>query len=181
MSLEHLYYLSQTVAAAAVMASLIYLALQTRQAARNQRAQIHDSRALWIVGVIQKSTDPGLHEVLLAGARADPSLPMDRAGQFASYALSYFIVWEELFRQRRDGMIDDSRWRSSETFLKQYLRTPGWRAASRQFMPICDAGFSALLERLLAEARADTTPSTGSVDSWKLLAAEERAAIIHPD
>jgi hypothetical protein len=73
MSLEHLYYLSQTIAAAAVMASLIYLALQTRQAARNQRAQIHDSRALWLVEVIQKSIDPALHDVLAAGGRADPS------------------------------------------------------------------------------------------------------------
>jgi hypothetical protein len=177
MSLEHLYYLSQTIAAAAVLASLIYLALQTRQAARNQRAQIHDSRALWIVGVIQKSTDPVLHEILVAGARADPSLSKERAGQFASYALSYFIVWEEMFRQRRDGMIDDSRWRSSEIFLKQYLRGPGWRAAGRQFLPICDAGFSALLERLMAEARSDKTPVTGSVDSWRALASEERAAI----
>jgi hypothetical protein len=73
-------------------------------------------------------------------------------------------------------MIDDSRWRSTEVYLKQFFRAPGWRAVGRQFLPTCDARFGALLQRLMTEARADKTPATGPVELWKALAAEERAA-----
>ena len=38
MTLEEIYFVSQTIASVAVIASLVYLALQTRQAARSARA-----------------------------------------------------------------------------------------------------------------------------------------------
>jgi hypothetical protein len=44
MTLEQVSYLSQTVAAAAVVVSIIYLAIQVRQAERNQRALMQQAR-----------------------------------------------------------------------------------------------------------------------------------------
>ncbi|HLZ76674.1 hypothetical protein [Phenylobacterium sp.] len=44
MTLEQVSYLSQTVAAAAVVVSIVYLAIQVRQAERNQRAQMQQAR-----------------------------------------------------------------------------------------------------------------------------------------
>jgi hypothetical protein len=44
MTLEQVSYLSQTVAAAAVVISIVYLAIQVRQAERNQRALMQQAR-----------------------------------------------------------------------------------------------------------------------------------------
>jgi hypothetical protein len=44
MTLEQVSYLSQTIAAAAVVISIVYLAIQVRQAERNQRALMQQAR-----------------------------------------------------------------------------------------------------------------------------------------
>jgi hypothetical protein len=45
MSLEQIFYVSQSIAAVAVIASLLYLAAQVRQAERVQRATMQQGRA----------------------------------------------------------------------------------------------------------------------------------------
>ena len=57
MSLEEFYYVSQIIASTAVLASLIYLALQTRQTSRNQRAQMNQARSEWVRGSYEKMLD----------------------------------------------------------------------------------------------------------------------------
>jgi len=50
MSLENFYYISQIIASFAVLASLIYLALQTRQNSKNQKALMNQ-------GVVNRTSD----------------------------------------------------------------------------------------------------------------------------
>ena len=50
MSLENFYYISQIIASFAVLASLIYLALQTRQTSKNQKALMNQ-------GVVNRISD----------------------------------------------------------------------------------------------------------------------------
>jgi hypothetical protein len=45
MSLEQIFYVSQSVAAIAVVASIVYLAQQVRQSERIQRAMVQQGRA----------------------------------------------------------------------------------------------------------------------------------------
>ena len=178
MSLEEVYYVSQTIAAVAVFGSVVYLALQTRQAARNQRAQMHDSRAQSLFEAIQKTVEPEVHGLLMAGGKADPTMDASQTLRFALYAFSYFLVWEEQFRQWRDGMLDSARWGSSELFLKEHLAQPGWRAACRQFLPRADADFAALLRRLLDQLDASPPATLNTGEAWKALAAQEREAMV---
>ena len=74
MSLENLYYASQIVASFAVIASLIYLALQTRQTARNQRTLMHESRVQMISRDFERMMDPALTRLfaLFEGRHAAP-------------------------------------------------------------------------------------------------------------
>ena len=44
MTLEEIYYISQIVAVIAIFCSLIFVGLQMRQSARNQRAVMHANR-----------------------------------------------------------------------------------------------------------------------------------------
>lgn len=47
MTLEHAYYVSQIVAAAAVIVSLLYLATQIKQSNKQSRAQTHQAMMEW--------------------------------------------------------------------------------------------------------------------------------------
>ena len=75
MTLEEIYFISQTIAAVAVIASLVYLALQTRQAAKNSRAAMHESRAATELHHIDTMTDREFHPIWAKGnaAAADMS------------------------------------------------------------------------------------------------------------
>ena len=52
MTLEEINYIGQSIASGAVIASLIYLAIQTRQAARISRAAMHENRAATVQKVL---------------------------------------------------------------------------------------------------------------------------------
>lgn len=63
MTLEEIYFISQTVASVAVIASLVYLALQTRQAARNAKAAMHENRAETVLRHIDKKSEADIETV----------------------------------------------------------------------------------------------------------------------
>jgi hypothetical protein len=74
MTLEAASFLSQIVAAFAVVASLIYLALQMRQTSRNQQAQMHQSRLHIVRDLALRLADPEFATTWRAGATAEPSM-----------------------------------------------------------------------------------------------------------
>lgn len=175
MSLEEVYFVSQTIASVAVVASLIYLALQTRQASRNQLAQMHLGR------VNQQLTDlfgvggnANLAAVSVRGTNVDPAMNDAEILQFTHWLFGRLALMEDQFRLHNDRMIADERWRSTEMGLKMTLSSPGTRAACRLFQQaFASKEFSALLDRLMTEAR--NSPPMSMPDVWKALAAEERA------
>lgn len=75
MTLEAIYFISQTIASVAVIASLVYLALQTLQAAQSSWAAMHESRAATVLHHIDTTTDCEFHPIWAKGnaAAADMS------------------------------------------------------------------------------------------------------------
>lgn len=69
MSIEEIYYVSQIISSIAVLVSLIYLALQTRQTSRNQKAQMHESRSLWLRHEVRLMGDPAVSTALRLGGK----------------------------------------------------------------------------------------------------------------
>ena len=74
MTLEEIYFISQSIAAVAVIAFLVYLALQTRQAAKNSRAAMHESRAATELHHIDTMTDREFHPIWAKGNAAAADL-----------------------------------------------------------------------------------------------------------
>lgn len=134
MSIENIYYISQIASSVAVLASLVYLALQTRQTSLNQKAQMHESRSLWIRHEARLLGDPSIQAAMSMGRNGDPEMTTSQIEQFFFHATSFPISWEEQHRQHREGMIDDERWRQTEGYHRQFLTLPGWRAAVRMYI-----------------------------------------------
>jgi hypothetical protein len=78
MTLEQTSYLSQTIAAAAVVVSLVYLAIQVRQAERNQRALMHQARTERGMVLAASMETPHFANIWVKVTSDDPDLtPVD--------------------------------------------------------------------------------------------------------
>ena len=83
MTLEEIYYISQVVASVAVIASLVYLALQTRHAARSTRAAMHENRAATVLRHVDKVTEPDFQPIWVKGLSASADMSDADVGKFS--------------------------------------------------------------------------------------------------
>lgn len=171
MTLEETYYVSQTIAAIAVIASLVYLALQTRQATRSTRAAMHENRVATVLRHIERATDPQSHPIWMKANSAAPDLSDAEIAKYVLEVGGWVVVWEERFRERREGLLDDSRWASSEKTIAAMTRSPGFRAVLALMRPQLDPGLAALLDKHIARGRA--APAGDMPGAWRMAAAKE--------
>ncbi len=175
MTLADISDLSQAIAAVAVVVSLIYLALQTRQSARNQRAMMHADRAQSIRTFMLKIADPTFAPIYRAGGDAAPDMDVLDAHQFGWYSFAQLNSMQEQFLDWREGLIDDGRWTITRGVLQSLLGLPGHRALYRIWRDGAHADFRAMADGLLEGAKGKPRPDMAR--AWLALAAEERAAL----
>lgn len=173
MTLEEIYFVSQTISSVAVVASLIYLALQTRQTARNQRALMHQARVDTLANELAWAADLTMMPVVLKHGMPSDTPDTD-SERFLVLMRQVFTQSEEAFLQWREGMIDVRRWRSTERNIRFGLAFPGIRAAWKLLRIAFDGDFVAAVDALCAQAATERPPSAGSV--WKQLVDQELAA-----
>lgn len=172
MTLEEIYFVSQTISSVAVVASLIYLAQQTRQASRNQLAQMHLGRTnQQLSDFFGIGGNADIAAISIRGTTVDPTMSDAEILQFIHWLFARLALMEEHFRLHKDRMIADERWRSTEVGLRTTLGSPGTRAACRLFQQLASKEFSAVLDRVMTEARS--SPQISMTDAWKVIAAEE--------
>ena len=174
MTLEEIYYASQIIAAVAVIASIVYLALQTRQAGRSSRAVMHENRAATVLRHIDKITDTEFHPIWVKGNSAATDMTDAEIGRYVNQVGGMIIIWEERFREKREGMLDASRWASSEHTISTMTKAPGFRAVVATMRPRLDPDFGALMDKHVALGRA--APSVDMAAAWRAAAAQELAA-----
>jgi len=162
MSLEQVYYVSQVVAAVAIIGSLIYLGVQTQQTSKNQRAMMHWNRMLSSRDGAIRIGDPTFAPIWRAGMAADPQMDPTASHTFAWFARGSLIWYHELFLEHRDGMIDGRRWRSTWNGLKSRLDFPGFRAAYKLARVNLDPEFVAMVDALVLEASKTPPPDWGT-------------------
>jgi hypothetical protein len=172
MSLGDFYTISQILASAAVLASLVYLALQTRQAALHQKSTLHQNRAAQISHDFAARADADIAAVLAAGDAGDEPLTEVHFRQYFAVWYTTFLQMEEQYLQRREGNFE--RWRLTERGLGVLMSQPGARAIARMFQRIADKEFAAVLEQAMVEARA--RPSADLKSAWFAMATEERSS-----
>jgi hypothetical protein len=176
MSLEEFYYVSQIAASVAVLASLIYLALQTRQTARNQQAQMHAMRLQAVRNDIDKINAPAFYQTFQAGMRADAELKPEELSQFLGVAYGLMLNFQEQFHEFQEGMINARRWEPSKLALRRQLAFPGFRAAISTYRAELDPQFVTLVDHLLAVLK--TAPAMQPTNHrWKQHVDEDRAAM----
>jgi hypothetical protein len=174
MTLAELSDLAQTIAAIAVVVSIVYLAIQTRQAAQNAKAAIHEDRAATILGHIENMIDSDFHPVWNKGNRIAADMSDEEAERYMLFVAGVVLVWEERFRQKQEGMMTGDRWASSERTIRTFTTAPGFRAMIAVMRPGFDPEFGALMDKHLAQGRA--APDGNRAAVWRAAATRELAA-----
>ena len=137
MTLADLGNLGEFVGAIAVVASLIYLAIQVRQNTRSVRAStyqavVSDSAAINATG----AQDEALARIFRVGQRDISELADDERMRHDFFLGQSFNMFENLYLQREHGTIDDEYFNAKMGLVRRWLSRPGIREwwDSRSYM-----------------------------------------------
>lgn len=124
MTLETVYYITQIIAVAAILASLVAIWLQMRQSQKMERAaaqrELLDRVSMFTCGMTQKEADLwvlGLHD--LSGAPSEVEFIMDMKTS------EFLLLTEAAFNMHQDGYFTEGTWTGIEGYMISLLRTPG--------------------------------------------------------
>jgi hypothetical protein len=171
MTLSDLAALGSFVSGVAVLASLVYLALQLRQAQRNQQASIRQGRAQALMEWNLKAAEPGINETI-SKLGANAASNMSELSQYLSMSRAGFQLYEESFDQRQAGLLSDE---AHESFLRNVAATlsvPGFRVAWKMQRSMFGEAFAGFIDKSL-----DETPCmslNGTLEQWNAAVLAER-------
>ncbi len=172
MSLSDLASLGSFISGFAVLTSLVYLALQIRQAERNQQISIRHSRVSRTVELHLALADPAVAGAWLHGTVSPEEITKTELSQFINVCRALFFHFEDSYYQREEGLLNDAAFETVVAGARLITRTPGVRAAWKIARPNFAGRFLAFMDEVVArsavEPRADL-----SLEAWKAAFASE--------
>ncbi|THD81959.1 MAG: hypothetical protein E7812_03900 [Phenylobacterium sp.] len=173
MTLTDLASIGALINGLAVLASLVYLNLQTRQTARNQQSLMQHGRATQLIDWLQYIAREDIQGVMLGGNDGD--LNVTDYVRYNSVLWSGLIAYENNFIQHRARMLDDDQYAATLGALRFQCSLPGFRAMWRQLRNTFDAEFKAYVDDLIAQTPVRPHASATGHAAWRARAAEETA------
>ncbi|MGC9992750.1 MAG: hypothetical protein ABSD52_10215 [Candidatus Cybelea sp.] len=153
MSLEHFFYLSQIIAALAVIASLLFVALEVRNSTRESRHRAGEEAYQKFREVqLEVASNADLARIWSQGVHDFFSFqPLDRT-RFLLVTHVFFKNWESIFLVHVDGRLSDEHSESTENMAGDLLGYPGiqavWSARKRYFHQAFRAHVDAKIEAI---------------------------------
>ena len=152
MSLETIYYISQTVAVLAILASLAFVAYQIQLARRQMQGQ-----ATIAVLEYQKSMvdhllhDSDLYKVALRGNEDMESLDDWEQHRFTLWCLKETSMWELCHHLKKQNALDASLFTGMENYWLDLHSAPGRRQWWTEHTVMLDPDFRRYVERRLKD------------------------------
>jgi hypothetical protein len=173
MSLSDLASLGSFVSGIAVLISLIYLALQVRQAERNQQTSIRHSRVSRSVEFQLTTADPGVVDawqggLLGAGAK---EMTESQQSQFLALCRGLFFHLEDSFYQHEEGLLNEEAFETMLASARVFAGNPGARAAWKTLRRNFAGRFAKFMDDIVAQATRN--PTRPALDEWKAACAAE--------
>lgn len=130
MTLEQLSLLAQIVSAIAVIASLIFVSFQLRQATAAIRASSSVAHAALYTELVHSIIDNADFAQIWSRGLADPKGLTDSEWvRFVAYASALFRQYESSRVQWQHGRLDDEHWHTIEKQAISFGHLPGLEAA----------------------------------------------------
>ena len=177
MSLSDLASLASFVSGLAVLGSLVYLAIQTRQNAKHTSALIRQSRTTQVTQRLQTFiSDPLLMDLQIRGNAADQTLSDIDVARFVYNSLATVTNFQDQFYQHKEGLIDDARHEGLDVAIQFAARNPGFRAAWTVNRVRFDQEFRVFVDQFMIAGRKNEAAPPGLAHVWRTAAAQEAIA-----
>jgi hypothetical protein len=172
MSLSDLASIGTLISGVAVLVSLVYLGLQTRQNTKHTRALIHQGRTDGIADWLNVlASDPTLLDIYLRGSAGDRTMTDAEAARFVVISTARLYSFEDQFYQHREGLLSEARYAGLLNAVKGSLRYPGSRACWALMRTTFDQGFQKFMDDALRDTPAE--PATNFGAAFKSMSAAE--------
>ena len=171
MSLEDIYYISQIVAAIAIVASLLFVGMQVRQAERTQRAAMHQGRTQRGMDMALRSAEPQMVEAVGQIIRQDPNTTPEHFLQASSLVRAMILNLDDVVWQEKAGLLDKQALDNTVAPMRRLFSIAGIRALWQMGRLTYSTETAALIDRLVI---SDTPLDTGTnpVAIWRAIAAQ---------
>jgi hypothetical protein len=168
MNLSDLASIGSLVSGVAVLVSLIYLALQVRQAEKNQRALMNQGTAARVAESILGFAQPALSAISTRVQSGDIDFSAQEVNQLRMMLRVSLLSLQDSLVQHRAGMIDPVTFENSVGALRSSLALPAYRAVWMRYRLSYASEFAAFVDDLI-----EKTPRAEPVD----LAAQFKADV----
>lgn len=129
MSLEQASFVAQIVSALAIIASLIFVGVQLRQATRAMRNSSSQAHSAIYSGVIAPIIDNAEFASIWRRGLSDPSgLNDDERVRFIACASAQFRFFESSRVQWLQGQLNEEHWQNIEAQVRSFVSQPGIQA-----------------------------------------------------
>jgi len=158
MSLSDIASLASIFSSLAVVASLIYVALQVQQNTKHTRATIHQGRVARAVDLAVQASDAQFVEASLLAEGREPTLDAVREIQFFSITNAFIMSFEESYSQYRNGLLEEEAFQR----LRRNVSAQMSRPAVRNFWgkrKIAGSPFTKFVDDIIAEQPTTATSS----------------------
>ena len=129
LTLEQIYYIGELIGVFAVVASLLYLAIQLRQNTKSIKlSTMHDNTSLWITVMNMHSHDQETTDLWYKGLYDYDNLTDKERTRFIIFqVVSMRLLNEQLF-QWQQGALDKNVWYGTKATIDDMVQTPGFKA-----------------------------------------------------
>jgi hypothetical protein len=160
----------------AVVASLVYLAVQIRQNTRTVRSStLHHNTELWN-SLFLRLAEPDMAQAYVAGMAGTPEIRPLHYTQFFFICRSMFVAFENQYYQMRHGVLDPETYAAYELSIStQFLAFPGFRIWWQQSRSVFSPPFIAHIDTLIAKV-PETDPGA-FLREWQAIAAQRASAV----
>ncbi len=171
MTLEEMYFVSQIIAAIAIVSSLLFVALQLRQADRTQRAAMHQNRTQRGMDLALRTAAPELAEAIGRFIRQDEKTTPENFLQVMGVVRAMILNLDDVAWQHKAGMLEKDTLDNTVAPLRRVFAQRGIRGLWPMARVTYSAETAALVDRLVI---ADV-PLDGAGDPiaiWRAIAAQ---------
>lgn len=138
LSLEQVSYLAEIIGVAAVIGSIIYLAIQVKQSTQAMRSETSNVVTTNAMGQYHLfASDGELLDIVQRGSHDPDSLTAVERGRFYSMLFGTMVSWQNLYYQWKNNVMDSEAWKPWENLIIDMMSLPGsesvWEARKRYF------------------------------------------------
>lgn len=174
MSLSDLAAIGSFVSGIAVVITLAFLLIQTRQTNRNQRSLMQQGHLTMLVDASMRWAEPAMQDVIVRAEACDETMGPSQIGSFLIMLQAVMRNLEDGYLQFTAGTLDTASLASDIEMVRVHFAAPAYRAAWRVLRTRFGADFRAYIDNLITEIRIEK--SFDPTLQWKICVAEELAA-----